>query len=95
MNRVVVRHTYDLQALDFYFLVIKDADSGRGHRFQKFPIFAKLLMVSCDEIHALRSDEFLERFRCPQSIDRGAVEEVPDDEDRIRFLAQDTCHDAS
>ncbi len=94
VRRTAVRHANNLQTLHFHSLIAEHADSGRRNRPQIFAVVTKLLMISRDEIHAMRRHQLAQGLCRAPRVDGRSVEQIPRDKNRVRLFLQSHCDDA-
>ena len=83
MRRIPVRDTNNLQTVHFHLLIAEHADSGRRNGIQIFAVVPKLLMISSDEIHAVRRHELAQRLRGSPRVDGRPVIQISSDKNRV------------
>ncbi len=92
LRRIPIRHTDNLQPIDFYFLVVEHAHTRRGNGPQIFAVVAELLVISRDEINPLRCRKFIQRLGSPPRINGSAVIQIPGNKNRVRLFPQNLRH---
>ena len=60
MPRISVLHTKNLQTIYFNLFVVEHAYASRRNGLEIFAVVAKLLMISGDEIHAVRRSQLVQ-----------------------------------
>ncbi len=88
LRRIPVWHAENLQPVYFNLLVAEDTDTHGGHGVQISAVVAELLMISGDEIYAMRRRKSLQRFCCLSRIDGRAVKQISGNKDCVRFFFQ-------
>src|SRR5581483_8415883 len=79
----------DLQAIDLHLFIAQHADARSCNGVQEFTVIAELLVISCHEIHSLRSQKFLQRLCRSLSVNGSAVVQIAGNKDCIRLFLQD------
>src|SRR6202789_3511428 len=88
LRRVPVRHTDNLQTVNFHLLIDEHAHPGSRNGMQIFAVIPKLLVVARDKIHAVRRHELAQRLRCSPDVDGRAVIQIAGNKNRVRLFLQ-------
>src|ERR1700733_8022688 len=88
LRRIPVRNANNLQTVHFHLLVAKHTHSGRRDRIQIFAVVSKLLMISCDEIHALWGYELVQWLRGSASVDGRPIIQIASNKNRVWLFLQ-------
>src|SRR3984957_19354389 len=87
-RRVPVRHSNNLQTVNFHLLIDEHAHPCCRNGTQIVAVIPELLVVSRDKIHAVRRHELAQRLRCSPDVDGGAVIQIASNKNRVRLFLQ-------
>src|ERR1700722_2554712 len=87
-RRVPVRHSNNLQTVNFHLLIDEHAPPGCRNGMQIFAVIPELLVVSRDKINAVRRHELAQRLRCSPDVDGRAVLQIAGNKNRVRLFLQ-------
>src|SRR3984957_2272678 len=87
-RRVPVRHSNNLQTVNFHLLIDEHAHPCCRNGTQIVAVIPELLVVSRDKINAVRRHELAQRLRCSPDVDGGAVIQIASNKNRVRLLLQ-------
>src|ERR1700691_654436 len=88
LRRVPVRHTNNLQTVNFHLLIDEHAHPGSRNGMQILAVIPTLLVVSRNKIHSVRRHELAQRLRCSADVDGCAVIQIAGNKNRVRLFLQ-------
>src|SRR5207247_8778459 len=71
------------RTVDVHLLVAEPANSRSRNGMQIFAVVPKLLMISSDDIHAVRRHELAQRLRGSPRVDGRPVIQISSDKNRV------------